>query len=167
MRKLWLLLAVIVLSVAVAATSASALNAPRTFSLLDVTLQQQPIGGFSFDRAPVAGDQIGFVDGLYKWNGVKKGARVGHLQALLTFITGFDFHSPRAPIALVDAQAYLPGGTVMLLGYVKLNPGGPSKFTLPVVGGTGIYADVRGYINVRDLGNGESNASNIDFHLLP
>jgi hypothetical protein len=28
-------------------------------------------------------------------------------------------------------------------------------------------ADVRGYINVRDLGNGESNASNIDFHLLP
>ena len=152
---------------AVFMTSASALTSPKVLSLLDVTLQEQPIGGYAFQHPPVSGDQIGFVDGLYKWNGTKKGAQVGRLQALITFVTDFGPHSSRAPVALIDAQAYLPGGTVMIHGYVKINPGGPSRFTLPVVGGTGIYDNVRGYVNVRDLGNGENNRSNINFHLLP
>ena len=168
MLKHWSVVVVVaVLGLAAWGTSASALSSPKVFSLLDVTLQQQPIGGYNFDRPPVGGDQIGFVDGLYKWAGTHRGARVGHLQALITFVTGFgsDFRHPAT--GLITAQLYLPGGTVQVQGYAQFNGGGPSKFTLPVAGGTGIYDNVRGYIKVRDLGNGEQNASNIDFHLLP
>ena len=29
------------------------------------------------------------------------------------------------------------------------------------------YENVRGYVNVRDIGDGNSNKTNIEFHLLP
>ena len=52
-------------------------------------------------------------------------------------------------------------------GYGRTNPNGPSTFTLPVIGGTGKYENVRGYVVVRDLGNGHTSKSNVEFHLLP
>jgi len=36
-----------------------------------------------------------------------------------------------------------------------------------VVGGTGLYANARGYVKTRDLGNGNSNNTSVEFHLLP
>jgi hypothetical protein len=68
---------------------------------------------------------------------------------------------------LLVVQAYLPAGSVLVDGYGEINPRGPSKFTLPIVGGTGAYANARGFVRVRDLGNGEGNKSNAEFHLLP
>jgi hypothetical protein len=56
---------------------------------------------------------------------------------------------------------------VLIQGFGYLNPRGASRFTLPVVGGTGVYANVRGYVKVRDIGNGNTNKSNVDIHLLP
>ena len=35
------------------------------------------------------------------------------------------------------------------------------------VGGTGQYDDARGYVEVRDLGNGTIDRTNIEFHLRP
>lgn len=168
MRKLGIVLSVFVLSVAAWGTSASALNNPQLFNLLDVSSESsQLINGFAFDRAPRGGDQFAISDDLYKWAGTKRGARAGRVQGIGTFQTGFgrDF-SQRATVLFV-AQAYLKGGSVLIQGYGHVNPKGPSKFTLPVLGGTGIYANVRGFVIVRDLGNGDLGKSNVEIHLLP
>jgi hypothetical protein len=169
MRKHWFVPALIVLSVAVWASSASAISSPQTFSLLEVSTpnSQQPIGDFTFTRPPVGGDQLAFTNALYKWAGTKKGARVGRDQVMITFVTGFGSDFSHKAAALFVAQVYLPGGTILVQGYGQLNPNGPSKYTFPIVGGTGTYANVRGYVNVRDIGNGQQNKTNIEFHLLP
>jgi hypothetical protein len=52
-------------------------------------------------------------------------------------------------------------------GFGRFPFSGPAKFSLPVIGRTGSYANVRGYVDVRDLGNGNQGKSNIEFHLLP
>jgi hypothetical protein len=159
---------VIAVSTAVVTSSATALNAPRTFSLLDAPPQTDlQMGDFDFARPPVGGDRFAFIHTLYRWAGTKKGARVGHLHVVATFVTGFGSNFEHRALILVDAQATIPGGTVMITGYGSLSANGPSRLTLPVVGGTGIYDNVRGYVKVRDLGNGDINRTNIEFHLLP
>jgi hypothetical protein len=147
--------------------AASAISSPQVFSLLEVSTpdSQQPIGDFTFNRPPVGGDQLAFTNDLYKWAGTKKGARAGRDQVMITFVTESDF-SHKAT-ALFVAQVYLQGGTIFAQGYGQLNPNGPSKYTFPIVGGTGTYANVRGYVKVRDLGDGNQNTTNIEFHLLP
>lgn len=167
---MWKLVAfsVITVSAAVWAVSASAQNSPRVFSVLDAPPSTDlPMGDFGFENPPVGGDQFAFVHTLYKWAGTKQGARVGHLQVVVTFVTGFGPRFTQRASVLINAQAYLPGGTVMVEGYGKLSADGPARLTLPVVGGTGIYANARGQVRVRDLGNGNINKSNITFHLLP
>jgi hypothetical protein len=169
MRKYWFVLALMVLPVAVLASSASALSSPQTFSLLEVSTpnSQQPMGDFTFNRAPVGGDQLAFANDLYKWAGTKKGARAGRDEVIITFVTGFGSEFSQKATALFAAQVYLQGGTIFAQGYGQLNPNGPSKYTFPIIGGTGTYANVRGYVNVRDLGDGNQNKTNIEFHLLP
>ena len=118
---------VTVACIAVAAasgTSASALNSPRVFSLLDVSIAERSLG-FQFDRPPRAGDQFGFVDALYRWAGTERGARVGRVEGSGTFQTGFGADFSRRAIALFVAQAYLPGGTVLVQGYGRINADGP------------------------------------------
>jgi hypothetical protein len=156
--------AVIAMVVAVWATSASALNGPKVFSVLDVSSNiEQPMGSFTFEQPPVGGDQFAFRDTLYRWSGAEQGGRIGHLQGIGTFVTGFGPRFTKRAVVLFTVQEYLPGGTVMVEGYGRVNPSGPSEYTFPVVGGTGIYAKV----NVRDLGNGDTNKTNVTFHLLP
>jgi hypothetical protein len=168
MRRFVVALALVASSAAVLAVSASAISSPQVFNLLDVSQNvDQPIGGFTFDRAPVGGDQFAIYDKLYKWAGVKKGAPAGHVVGLGTFQTGFGENFSHPAKVLFVAQAYLPGGSVIVNGYGVTNPNGPSTFTLPVIGGTGRYDNARGYVVVRDLGNGNSNRSNVEFHLLP
>ena len=163
MRKHGVVLAMIALLVAAWGASASALNSPKVFSLLEVSGQTLPVNGFAFQRAPVGGDQFGFVDTLYKWAGTKRGARAGRVQGLGTFVTV----GAEGGTIMFVGQAYLQGGTVLVQGYAQFPANGPSTFTLPVVGGTGIYDNVRGYVKVRDLGNGNQDKQNLEFHLLP
>jgi len=168
MRRYGVALVLGVLSVAVWVTAASAISSPQVFNLLDVSQNvEQPIGGFTFDRPPVGGDQFAIYDKLYKWAGTKKGAPAGRVVGLGTFQTGFGENFSQRATVLFVAQAYLQGGSVLVHGYGETNPNGPSTFTLPVVGGTGKYDNARGYIVVRDLGNGNSSKSNVEFHLLP
>ena len=49
-------------------------------------------------------------------------------------------------------------------GYGQVSPNGPTKVTFPILGGTGTYANVRGYVNLRTLGETKTN---LEFHLLP
>jgi hypothetical protein len=165
MRR-FLVVAVSGVALACWATAASAVNNPRVFDLLDAPPGVDQPMGFSFEQPPVGGDRFGFHHTLYKWNGIRRGARVGHLQVVITFVTGFGPRFTHPALTLIDAQAFLPGGTVMVVGYGRISADGPSRLTLPVVGGTGIYANARGFIKVRDLGNGNNDRSNIEFHLL-
>jgi hypothetical protein len=150
-------------------TSSSAISSPKVFSLLDVTAQELPLGDFGFEnqRPPAAGDQFAFVDDLYQWDGAKRGERAGRVRGTGTFIKGFGPDFSQRALVFFSAQAYLKGGTVLVQGYGTVNPDGPSKFTFPVTGGTGIYANARGFVKVRDLGDGNQGKSNIDLHLLP
>ena len=167
MRKYGIVLVLIAALVAAWGTSASAISGPQTFSLLEVSPpnSDQPIGDFTFDRPPAGGDRIAFRNELYKWAGTKRGARAGRDQVLITFITGFGPDFSQKATALFVAQVYIPGGTMLAQGYAQLAEG-PLKARFPIVGGTGIYANARGYVNVRDLGDGNENKTNLEFHLM-
>ena len=168
MRRCGVVLALAAVSVAAWVASASAITSPQVFNLLDVSQDvEQPIGGFTFDRPPAGGDQFAIYDKLYKWAGTKKGAPAGRVVGLGTFQTGFGENFSHKATVLFVAQAYLQGGSVLIQGYGQTNPNGPSTFTLPVLGGTGKYDNVRGYVVVRDLGDGNQSKSNVEFHLLP
>jgi hypothetical protein len=150
------------------ATSASALNGPKVFSVLDAPPGTELPMGFAFDRPPVGGNQFAFTHTLYRWAGTKQGARIGRLHVVGTFVTDFGPRFSRPALVLFDAQAFLPGGSVMTHGYGRLSPEeGPARLTLPVVGGTGIYANARGQVTVRDLGNGNIEKTSITFRLQP
>ena len=166
MRRYGVVFVLVLLSVAVWVSAASAIKGPQTFSLLEqgTPNSDQPLGDFTFDRAPVGGHWIAFTNALYRWKGTKRGARVGRDQVMITFITGFGADFSRKATALFSAEVFLPGGTIFAEGYGQVNPNGPSKYTFPILGGTGTYANVRGYVNVRDLHN---DRTNIQFHLLP
>ena len=86
-RKLWVVPALVVLLVAVWAWSASTINSPQTFSLIEVSIpkNERPLGDFTFDRPPVGGDQFAVKNALYK-----NGAPVGRVEVLHTFITDSD-----------------------------------------------------------------------------
>ena len=110
MRKFGVVLVLVALSVAVWMTSASAISSPQVFNLLDVSQDtNEPIGGFTFDKRPVGGDQFAINDNLNKWAGTKKGAPAGRVVGLGTFQTGFGADFSHKATALIVAQIYLQG----------------------------------------------------------
>ena len=161
MRKYWIVPALVVVSVAAWAWSASATTQPQTFSLIEVSIPKndRALGEFAFDRPPASGDQFVVKNALYK-----NGARVGHVRVLHTFITGFGPDFKHKATVLFLAQLYLHGGTMLAEGYGQVNADGPSKLRFPIVGGTGRYADARGNLDVRNL---SPDKTLLEFHLLP
>lgn len=150
------------------ATAASALDEPRTFSLLEVDATEAPLGDFTFDRAPAPGDRFTETNVLYRWAGARhEGPRLGRDRVLLTFVTGFGAKFTHRATILAQGQVYLPDGTLMVVGYGNIPPDGPHRFTLPIVGGTGVYANARGYMTTQGLGDGRTPNTKLDIHLLP
>lgn len=165
-RTVLALVMTLALSVALWAPTASALKKPRTFSLLEIGRTEAPLGDFTFDRAPVGGDQFWSTNDLYRWTGRKsKGVRVGYDRVLFTFMTGFGADFTHRAIVLITGQVYLPDGTLMIEGFASFSPDGPARLKLPVVGGTGVYDNARGYLRVRDVAN--TGRTKLDFHLVP
>ena len=150
----------------VALSPASAVTRPQVFSLLEVSGPNRNLGpGNSFDESgpPTVGARFAFTNGLYKWAGQKRGARVGRLEGLCT-ITKLDLAVRGATIACT-ATAFLPSGELQAQGTLVFSQrSGPTNF-ISIVGGTRAYAGARGYVKSTSLGN--SNNSNDDFHLLP
>jgi hypothetical protein len=162
------LITAVVGSLALWAPAASALKEPRTFSLLEVDATEAPLGDFTFDRAPAPGDQFTETNVLYRWTGAKsKGARVGHDRVLLTFVTGFGANFTHRATILATAEIYLPDGTLMAMGYGNIPPDGPHRFKVPIIGGTGVYANARGTLTTKGLGNGRTPNTRLDFALVP
>jgi hypothetical protein len=148
----------IALSIALLVPTASALKKPRTFSLLEEDRTEAPLGDFTFDRAPVAGDQF---------TETNAGAHVGRDRVLLTFVTGFGPNFTHRATLLATAQLYLPDGTLLVEAYGTIPPDGPHFFKLPVIGGTGVYENAPGYMTTRGLGNGMRPHTKLDLHLVP
>jgi hypothetical protein len=162
MRKRLLALIVVAVSIALGASSASALVKPRVFTLLEVDGPQQPLGDFDSSRPPVRADQFVQTNTLYRWTGTK-GTRVGRNRVLFTFMTGFGPNFSHSALLLVQSQIYLPDGTIFLEGYISILPGdSPQTFEVPVVGGTRIYANARGYVRAR-----VARRTLTEFHLKP
>lgn len=163
MRKLGIALVLVVLSVAAWVVTASAISGPQVFTLLSVDSgTAQPINGFTFDRAPRAGDQFGFRDNLYRWAGTKRGAKVGSDQGIGTFLTV----TKSGGTQMYNAQVNLGGGTILVGGITTYTEVATSTFKLAVTGGTGRYDNVRGYVVVKQL-PGSPNRQFLTFHLLP
>jgi hypothetical protein len=153
---------------AVAVTSASAIDRPQTFSVLEID-ESDPgtiINGFQFQRLPVAGDRFAFKSGLYRWAGSKRGVRIGHDQGICTFIRVAGSGRALSIDAHCAAGMFLPAGQVLVEGIGHFGEG-PSRFEIAIVGGTGSYANVRGFVRIRDLGSGDSGHSNLEFHVMP
>ena len=132
MRKHGVVFALCVVSVAVWVASASAISSPQTFSLLEVSgNNDQPLGDFTFDRPPVGGDRIAFTNKLYKWAGTKKGARVGHDQVMISFITGFGSDFSMKATALFTAQVYPPRRNDLRRGIRPDQPQRPFEIQIP------------------------------------
>jgi allene oxide cyclase-like protein len=162
MRTLIALAATLAVALSVTITSASALDRPQTFSLIEVNEQDIPING-DFERLPQAGDRFGFTSGLYKWAGRKRGARVGRDEGICTFLKASASEQDFSAVAHCIAEVYLPAGQIVVEGFARFSESA-TLFTLPVIGGTGRYANARGYLRVSDLQSGNSN---LEFHLLP
>ena len=166
MRQSRVTLVVAIVAVTVVPTTASAIDSPQTFTLLEVSLPKndRPLGDFSFDRPPAPGDRFATTNALYRLDGAKRGARVGRAQVMHTFVTGFGRNFSHKATVLFVAQLYLPGGTLLLEGYGQVSPDGPSRITFPVIGGTGIYANAGGYMNFRSVGE---STRRLEIHLVP
>ena len=91
--------------------------------------------------------------------------RVGHAEILCTF-TKSTQAEPFSAFALCTGGFFLPAGQVLIEGFIRFTDE-PANFRIPVVGGTGAYANARGYAHVRDIGPQDTDNSNIEFHLLP
>jgi hypothetical protein len=165
-RRYAVVLVLLVLSVAAWASTASAIKSPQTISLIEVSLPNgdHPLGDFAFDRPPRGGDQIAFSSALYRWNGTERGARVGRDHGIITFITDFGPDFSKNALAFFTAQAFLPAGTILVEGFGRIDPDAPARWTFPVIGGTGVYANARGHVVVRDLRSGNTS---LRFQLAP
>ena len=146
-----LVLASLVLGVlAVAATPGAAVK-PQTISLLMVDKSIVDIGVVDPNSQPKVGKQFVIESDFYKWNGSKRGAHVGTLQAFCTFtrIAG------NGAWQVCTGAALLPGGQITVAGSVLQGP----LFDIAVVGGTGVYTGARGYVRIKSIGNGNTGKS--------
>ena len=127
----------------------------RVISLLSV---QQGGSLIDVDRSggdgPTLGDQYIFTDGLYQWNGTKRGKRVGTTHGIATIT------SPTT--AFFTGTMSLPGGQIQGAGYFDFTA---HVETIIVLGGTGLYNNAGGEVTITKLGGENSNNSSLVIHL--
>ena len=154
MRKVGLLAAVVVAtSLVIGVSTASSLSNPETLSFLDVEEDFQPLDpGFTENAPPPVGERFAFTDGLYEWAGTKRGKRAGRFEGMCTF-TKVDAAAEAATSYCVG-QAFLPRGKFLVAGFLQFAEEASGQFTVPVIGGTGRYANARGTCTFRDLPSG-------------
>lgn len=147
-----------VLVCALMAVSSAGAAKSQTFSLLEVNTSF--VGAAGFDAMgttpPKVGQGFVIASDYYKWNGTKRGAHVGTLNAVCTFLTDPTSDSGKT---VCTAVASLSAGKITAVGIV-----GNNKFTIPIVGGTGAYTGAKGYVEVtNNIGGKNTNKSNDKF----
>lgn len=145
-RRSLLAACAVVVALAPGAGSAAA-GKPQTISLLAINVYTG-IEGYNPGGVTPPTIGSGFVGygTLYKWAGVRRGARAGSIRVFCTF-TSVD-PAPATPWTDCDATLFLPPGEIELSGFIPQS----SVVNLPVVGGTGAYAQASGYVRVERIG---------------
>lgn len=130
----------------------------RTIKFLEVDrVAQDRFLDRNGNQRPDAGDTFFATEDLYRWAGVKRGARIGRSELMCILATRGAGHCM--------GTFYLPGGTLQAEGYVQLSSGPVD--TVAIIGGTGVYAGARGTFTSREIGGPESDASSDTIRLLP
>jgi hypothetical protein len=122
-----------------APSAVAAASAPQTIRVTSVTISM--VGHDVKPKGPSAGDSVTYRDRLLNVTaqfGKKKGAVVGSDRGKLTYLT--------AHTATFTGRVMLPGGTLRLSGAVYGTAAG--GLVVPILGGTGRYADARGTLTV-------------------
>lgn len=145
-----------------AAGTGSAITRPQVIRLLEVSAVDVQIDTQSEETPPKAGDRFYFANTLYSWAGAKRGKRVGRDEGLCTFVL-VAFPIVRA---FCTAQIHLPAGDVLIASFIRFREG-PLNTKVAVVGGTGTYANARGWAQIRDIGPEGSSKTAIALHLSP
>jgi len=148
-------------SVAGAGLVAAALAQPssqsqRTIRFLEIarTAQWQLIDHNGNGR-PDMGDSLAGAFDVFRWEGSRRGARLGHIWRLCILAT--------RTTGNCAATVYLPDGTVRIFGYVDFDQA-PDE--LAVLGGTGAYLGTRGSFSSQPLGGKSSTRSSDLIRLL-
>ena len=137
-------------------SSGAAGDRARVISLLSV---QQGGSLIDVDRSggggPTLGDQYIFTDGVYQWNGRKRGKRIGTTHGIATIT---------APTtAFFTGTMSLPGGQIQGAGYFNFTA---HVERIIVLGGTGRYNNAGGKVTITKLGAENSNNSSLVIRLV-
>jgi hypothetical protein len=140
-------------------SSATGVTRPQVFSLLEVEGPATPLDPGATGEIPRLGSRFAFTSALHKWEGRRRGARVGRRDGVCTWIK-VDVAAQSASI-LCTGVFFLPAGQIYATGMIRFakNERLPD---VPVIGGTGRYANVRGVIKIREIGAGKAS---LEFHL--
>lgn len=104
---------------------------------------------------PTRGDQYIFTDGLYRWNGKKRGQRIGTTHGIATIT------SPTT--AFFTGTMSLPGGLIQGAGYFDFTA---RVETIIVLGGTGRYSNAGGDVTITKVGGENSDNSSLVIRLV-
>jgi hypothetical protein len=159
MRFKWLVLVFAGLVTAlVGTTSVSALEKPEVVSVLVLPEGFTPLtADFDVTRFK-AGDSFGFVGGMYTWAGMKRGTRTGHIEGSCQIVSAVA--ATGAGTLYCASTALLPRGRILFQGHAPLG----SLKTFPITGGTGRYANARGWVRIKEIGFSGKTAN--VFHLV-
>jgi hypothetical protein len=153
--------AAIAVAIPALTSSASGITRPQVFSLLEVERPARPLDPGATAEIPTLGSRFALTSALHKWEGRRRGDRVGRRDGVCTWIK-VEVDAQSATI-LCTGVFFLSAGQIYATGMIRFarNAQFPD---VPVIGGTGRYANVRGFIKIRAIGRGKAN---LEFHLTP
>lgn len=129
---------------AVAALALPASGSQRTIRFLEITrAAQTQLIDHNGNRQPDLGDALAGASDLFRWEGSRRGERLGHIWRLCIFAT--------RTTGNCSATVFLADGTVRIVGYVNFDRA-PDE--LAVIGGTGAYLGIHGSFFSQPLGGG-------------
>jgi hypothetical protein len=144
--RLGLVAAASVLGALTAVGSSAAAAKPQTLRVLEVDTSFVGTGGFNAaaHEPPAVGEGVVIRGGVYKLNGRKQGARLGALRIECTFTNSTGG-------SVCTAVVSLPPGKLVVSG---LTPGSSTRaYALPILGGSGRYANAKGHLAIKPIGN--------------
>jgi hypothetical protein len=142
LRTALALAAVSLVGLVAAALALPASESQRTIRFLEIarTTQGRLIDHNGNGRADI-GDSLASASDLFRWEGSRRGARLGRITRLCILAT--------STTGNCAATVFLTDGTVRIYGYVDFDPA-PDE--LAVLGGTGAYLGMRGSFSSEPLG---------------
>lgn len=160
-RIVALVLTAAVTAVAILALTSPAIgiSRPQVLSLLEVEGPAWPLDPGATGQSPPLGSRFAFTSALYKWESRRRGDRFGYRDGVCTWIK----IAAQSPTILCNGVFFFPAGQIYSTGMIRFTKN--AQFPdVPVIGGTGRYANVRGFIKIREIGGGKAN---LEFHLSP